>query len=239
MITDVNGSRCARPNVVWQPGTLDARAALARARHARRDGVDHRAARRRASRRRARRVEARLLAERPRRLRARRRQPAPRAQRRPRLLRRGPRRERPPHRRGRGAARRRGRRRARRRWSRPYRADRDAARAVHERARPARSSRSASSTPLEECERRDPKGLYAKARAGEITGLTGVDDPYEPPLAAEVVVGDGRARSRPSRGAGRPAGGPRPIVTGGDFGIGACRGAPPCPARRRGARGPT
>ncbi|MEZ5257395.1 MAG: adenylyl-sulfate kinase [Ilumatobacteraceae bacterium] len=37
-------------------------------------------------------------------------------------------------------------------------------------------------TPIEECERRDPKGLYAKARAGEITGFTGVDDPYEAPL---------------------------------------------------------
>jgi bifunctional enzyme CysN/CysC len=47
------------------------------------------------------------------------------------------------------------------------------------------------STPLEEGERRDPKGLYARARAGEITGLTGVDDPYEPPVAADVVVGVG------------------------------------------------
>ncbi|MGI8946008.1 MAG: adenylyl-sulfate kinase [Thermoleophilaceae bacterium] len=36
-------------------------------------------------------------------------------------------------------------------------------------------------TPLDECERRDPKGLYAKARAGELTGLTGIDDPYEAP----------------------------------------------------------
>lgn len=41
-------------------------------------------------------------------------------------------------------------------------------------------------TPLEVCEARDPKGLYAKARAGEITGFTGVDDPYEPPTAPEV-----------------------------------------------------
>jgi bifunctional enzyme CysN/CysC len=44
-------------------------------------------------------------------------------------------------------------------------------------------------TSLEECERRDPKGLYARARAGELPGLTGVDDPYEPPEAAEVVLG--------------------------------------------------
>ena len=38
-------------------------------------------------------------------------------------------------------------------------------------------------TPIEVCEQRDPKGLYAKARAGEITGFTGIDDPYEAPLA--------------------------------------------------------
>ena len=41
-------------------------------------------------------------------------------------------------------------------------------------------------TPIEQCEQRDPKGLYAKARAGEITGFTGVDDPYEPPHSPEV-----------------------------------------------------
>jgi bifunctional enzyme CysN/CysC len=40
--------------------------------------------------------------------------------------------------------------------------------------------------PLEVCEARDPKGLYRKARAGEIRGFTGVDDPYEPPLQPEV-----------------------------------------------------
>jgi sulfate adenylyltransferase len=44
------------------------------------------------------------------------------------------------------------------------------------------------STPLEECERRDRKGLYAKARAGEITGMTGIDDPYEVPTNADLVV---------------------------------------------------
>lgn len=44
------------------------------------------------------------------------------------------------------------------------------------------------STPLEECERRDVKGLYAKARAGEIKGFTGIDDPYEPPEDAELVI---------------------------------------------------
>jgi adenylylsulfate kinase len=42
--------------------------------------------------------------------------------------------------------------------------------------------------PLEVCEQRDPKGLYKKARAGEIKGFTGIDDPYEEPLAAELVL---------------------------------------------------
>jgi sulfate adenylyltransferase len=44
------------------------------------------------------------------------------------------------------------------------------------------------STPLEVCEERDVKGLYAKARAGEIREFTGISDPYEPPVRAEVVV---------------------------------------------------
>jgi adenylylsulfate kinase len=40
--------------------------------------------------------------------------------------------------------------------------------------------------PIEVCEQRDPKGLYKRARAGDLPGFTGVDDPYEAPLAAEV-----------------------------------------------------
>lgn len=44
------------------------------------------------------------------------------------------------------------------------------------------------STPLAECERRDPKRLYARARAGELRGLTGVDAPYEPPVAPDIAV---------------------------------------------------
>jgi adenylylsulfate kinase len=40
--------------------------------------------------------------------------------------------------------------------------------------------------PLEVCERRDVKGLYRKARAGQISRFTGIDDPYEPPLVPEV-----------------------------------------------------
>jgi len=43
-------------------------------------------------------------------------------------------------------------------------------------------------TPLDVCERRDPKGLYARARAGEIKGMTGVDDPYEPPTDPDVRI---------------------------------------------------
>ena len=43
-------------------------------------------------------------------------------------------------------------------------------------------------TPLEVCEERDIKGLYAKARRGEIKGFTGIDDPYEEPLNAEIVL---------------------------------------------------
>ena len=47
-------------------------------------------------------------------------------------------------------------------------------------------------TPIEECERRDPKGLYARARAGEISGFTGIDDPYEAPDAPEVRIDTSR-----------------------------------------------
>ena len=43
-------------------------------------------------------------------------------------------------------------------------------------------------TPLAECEKRDVKGLYKKARAGEITQFTGIDDPYEPPEYPELVI---------------------------------------------------
>jgi len=46
-------------------------------------------------------------------------------------------------------------------------------------------------TPIEVCEKRDVKGLYAKARAGEIKGFTGVDDPYEAPLNPEVTINTG------------------------------------------------
>ncbi len=43
-------------------------------------------------------------------------------------------------------------------------------------------------TPVDECARRDPKGLYARAAAGDLEGLTGVDAPYEPPAAPDVEL---------------------------------------------------
>lgn len=65
----------------------------------------------------------------------------------------------------------------------PYRESRDAVRAM------CRSFVEVHvSTPLEECERRDAKGLYAKARRGEIANFTGISDPYEPPTEPELVI---------------------------------------------------
>lgn len=79
----------------------------------------------------------------------------------------------------------------------PYRADRARAREVHEMAG-VPFVEIFVNTPLDECERRDPKGLYAKARAGEITGFTGIDDPYEAPDAPELelVPADGDAAAQ-------------------------------------------
>jgi len=70
----------------------------------------------------------------------------------------------------------------------PYRAGRTHARQLHE-AAGLTFVEVFVDTPIEVCEQRDPKGLYAKARAGELTGFTGVDDPYEAPEQPEVVVG--------------------------------------------------
>jgi bifunctional enzyme CysN/CysC len=69
----------------------------------------------------------------------------------------------------------------------PYRVDRDHVRALHAEAG-VPFIEVFVDTPIELCEDRDPKGLYAKARAGEITGFTGIDDPYEAPLAPELVL---------------------------------------------------
>ena len=51
-------------------------------------------------------------------------------------------------------------------------------------------------TPVDECARRDPKGLYARAAAGELKGLTGVDAPYEPPAAPDVELTPDHALTR-------------------------------------------
>jgi adenylylsulfate kinase len=67
----------------------------------------------------------------------------------------------------------------------PYRADRDVARKVHDEAGLAFIEVFVD-CPLEVAEQRDPKGLYKKARAGEIKGFTGIDDPYEEPREPEV-----------------------------------------------------
>ncbi|NOX54851.1 MAG: adenylyl-sulfate kinase [Planctomycetes bacterium] len=67
----------------------------------------------------------------------------------------------------------------------PYRADRDKVRELLE---PGEFVEIFVDTSLETCEKRDPKGLYKKARAGEIKGFTGIDDPYEPPLNPEIVL---------------------------------------------------
>lgn len=69
----------------------------------------------------------------------------------------------------------------------PYRVDRDRARQIHEEAELGFIEVFVD-TPLEVCEQRDPKGLYARARAGELTGMTGIDDPYEPPVEPELVI---------------------------------------------------
>jgi adenylyl-sulfate kinase len=67
----------------------------------------------------------------------------------------------------------------------PYRADRDLARRILPRGRFVEVYVNA---PVEVCERRDPKGLYAKARAGEIKDFTGVSAPYEPPANPEIEL---------------------------------------------------
>jgi adenylylsulfate kinase len=69
----------------------------------------------------------------------------------------------------------------------PYRRDRDAVRqAVEAKGRQGDFIEVFVDAPLELCESRDPKGLYKKARAGELKGMTGIDDPYETPLSPEL-----------------------------------------------------
>jgi adenylyl-sulfate kinase len=69
----------------------------------------------------------------------------------------------------------------------PYRADRNRARAAHESAG-LPFVEVFVDTPLVVCEQRDPKGLYARARAGELRGLTGIDDPYEAPAVPHLRI---------------------------------------------------
>ena len=69
----------------------------------------------------------------------------------------------------------------------PYRADRAKVRALHE-AAGLPFLEVFVNTPIEVCESRDPKGLYKKARAGEIKGFTGIDDPYEAPESPEIEL---------------------------------------------------
>ncbi len=69
----------------------------------------------------------------------------------------------------------------------PYRADRDKVRGFHDAAKLGFYEVFVD-TPIEVCEQRDPKGLYKKARAGQIKGFTGIDDPYEPPTKPELVL---------------------------------------------------
>jgi adenylylsulfate kinase len=69
----------------------------------------------------------------------------------------------------------------------PYRKDRDLVRQIHENAG-LDFIEIFVDTSIDMCEKRDPKGLFSKARKGEIKGFTGVDDPYEAPLNAEMVL---------------------------------------------------
>jgi sulfate adenylyltransferase len=67
----------------------------------------------------------------------------------------------------------------------PYRVTRDK---VREMMKNGRFIEIFINTPLEICEKRDPKGLYNKARMGQLSNLTGINDPYEPPLNPEIIL---------------------------------------------------
>ena len=69
----------------------------------------------------------------------------------------------------------------------PYRKDRDLVRQLHAEAKLPFIEIHVN-TPIETCEQRDPKGLYKKARAGQLKGFTGLDDPYEAPAKPELSI---------------------------------------------------
>ena len=69
----------------------------------------------------------------------------------------------------------------------PYRKDRDNVRALHD-AEKIPFIEIYVNTPIGTCEQRDPKGLYKKARAGQLKGFTGIDDPYEAPAQPELTI---------------------------------------------------
>lgn len=69
----------------------------------------------------------------------------------------------------------------------PYRKDRDLVRALHVEGKLPFIEVHVS-TPIATCEQRDPKGLYKKARAGQLKNFTGIDDPYEAPLHPELAL---------------------------------------------------
>ncbi len=72
----------------------------------------------------------------------------------------------------------------------PYRQDRALSRQIHDEAGIFFVEVFVDAS-IEVCEMRDPKGLYKKARNGEITGFTGIDDPYEPPEKPDIVIKSG------------------------------------------------
>jgi adenylylsulfate kinase len=69
----------------------------------------------------------------------------------------------------------------------PYRKDRDGVRALHAEGKLPFIEVHVN-TPIQTCEERDPKGLYKKARAGQLKNFTGIDDPYEPPAQPELTI---------------------------------------------------
>ena len=69
----------------------------------------------------------------------------------------------------------------------PFRAGRERVRLIHEMA-DLPFVEVFIDTPIDQCEQRDPKGLYAKARAGELPGFTGIDGPYEAPDEPDLVL---------------------------------------------------